>query len=127
MFIEYNSNPEKKLVGDCVVRAISKITDQDWEKTYMEVCLQGFMMHDMPSSNSVWGGYLYTKGFRRNIVPDTYPNKYTVKDFCKDNPLGTYLVATDNHVVAVVGGDYYDTMDSGEETPLYYWRKEHKK
>lgn len=46
MYIEYNSNPENKLVGDCVVRAISKVTDQDWEKTYMEVCVQGFMMHD---------------------------------------------------------------------------------
>lgn len=73
MYIEYNSNPENKLVGDCVVRAISKVTDQDWEKTYMEVCVQGFMMHDMPSSNSVWGGYLFTKGFRRYIIPDTYP------------------------------------------------------
>lgn len=35
MYIEYNSNPENKLVGDCVVRAISKVTDQDWERTYM--------------------------------------------------------------------------------------------
>ena len=82
MYIEYNSNPENKLVGDCVVRAISKVTNQDWEKTYMEVCVQGFMMHDMPSSNSVWGGYLFTKGFRRYIIPDTYPKRYTVKQFC---------------------------------------------
>ena len=71
MYIEYNSNPENKLVGDCVVRAISKVTDQDWERTYMEVCVQGFMMHDMPSSNSVWGGYLFTKGFRRKIYCKT--------------------------------------------------------
>ena len=124
MFIEYNANPEEKIVGDCVIRAISKVTNQDWEKTYMEVCIQGFMMHDMPSSNNVWGGYLFTKGFRRNIIPDSYPNAYTIKDFCRDNPVGTYLVATDNHTVAVVGGDYYDTMDSGNESPLYYWRKE---
>lgn len=85
MYVEYNSNPENKLVGDCVVRAISKVTDQDWEKTYMEVCVQGFMMHDMPSSNSVWGGYLFTKGFRRYIIPDTYPKRYTVKQFCTDS------------------------------------------
>lgn len=26
-FIYYNSNPERKLVGDCVIRAISKATD----------------------------------------------------------------------------------------------------
>ena len=47
MYIEYNSNPENKLVGDCVVRAISKVTDQDWERTYMEVCVQGFMKNIM--------------------------------------------------------------------------------
>ena len=124
MYIEYNSNPENKLVGDCVIRAISKVTDQDWERTYMEVCVQGFMMHDMPSSNSVWGGYLFTKGFRRYIVPDTYPKRYTVKQFCIDNPKGLYLLATDQHVVAVKDGNYYDTWDSGNDFPLYYWRKE---
>lgn len=124
MYIEYNSNPENKLVGDCVVRAISKVTDQDWERTYMEVCVQGFMMHDMPSSNSVWGGYLFTKGFRRYIIPDTYPKRYTVKQFCIDYPKGLYLLATDQHVIAVEDGNYYDTWDSGNDFPLYYWRKE---
>lgn len=33
-FIYYNSNPERKLVGDCVIRAISKVTNQTWEDTY---------------------------------------------------------------------------------------------
>ena len=113
-----------KLVGDCIVRAISKVTNQDWEKTYMEVCVQGFMMHDMPSSNSVWGGYLFTKGFRRYIIPDTYPQRYTVKQFCKDYSKGLYLLATDQHVIAVEDGNYYDTWDSGNDFPLYYWRKE---
>lgn len=49
-FIYYNSNPERKLVGDCVIRAISKATDQTWEDTYTGVMFQGFIMHDMPSS-----------------------------------------------------------------------------
>ena len=26
-FIYYNPNPERKLVGDCVIRAISKVTN----------------------------------------------------------------------------------------------------
>lgn len=33
-FIYYNPNPERKLVGDCVIRAISKVTNQTWEDTY---------------------------------------------------------------------------------------------
>lgn len=119
-----NPNPDKNLVGDCVIRAISIANEQDWERTYVELALQGFMMHDMPSSNHVWGTYLHAKGFNRYIIPNTCPNCYTVSEFCKDNPDGEYILATGSHVIAVISGDYYDTWDSGDETPIYYWCKE---
>lgn len=123
-YIYYNPNPEKKLTGDCTVRAISKVLDQDWDTTYFWICIYGAMMHSMPSTNDVWGRYLYDKGFRRSIVPDTCPDCYTVKDFSNDYPDGKYLVATEGHVIAVENGDYYDTWDSGNEIPIFYWRKE---
>lgn len=50
----------------------------------------------------------------------------TVKDFCKENPIGTYILAISGHVVAVIDGDYFDTWDSGEEIPIYYWKKENE-
>ena len=124
MYIYYNPNPANKLVGDCVIRAISKVTDQDWEKTYMDIALQGYMMKDMPSANHVWGAYLYSKGFRRHIIPDSCPDCYTVQEFCEDYPQGTYLLAIGTHVVTVQNGNYYDSWDSGNEIPLYYWQKE---
>ncbi len=123
-WIFYNPNPSKKLVGDCVIRAITKVTNSDWKSVYMGVALQGYEMDDMPSSNAVWGAYLYSQGFRRHIVPNTCPDCYTIKDFCYDNPMGMYLVATGSHVVAVENGNYYDSWDSGDEMPIYYWRKE---
>lgn len=124
MYVYDNLNPDHNLVGDCVIRAICKITNKDWESVFIKICMQGLLMHDMPSSNAVWGAYLYDNGFRRYIAPDTYPSVYTIKRFCEDNPHGSFLVCTDKHVVAVSDGNYYDTMDVGEETPLYYWRKE---
>lgn len=124
-YVSYNANPIKKRVGDCTIRAISKAIDQDWERTYIELCLQGFIMCDMPSANHVWGAYLKNKGFRRAIIEDEYPDGYTVSDFCQDNPVGRYVLAISGHVVAVVDGMYYDTWDSGDEVPIYYWyRKE---
>ena len=123
--IEYNPNPSKKLVGDCVIRGITKVTNSDWKSVYMDILLQGYKMNDMPSSNSVWGAYLYSKGFRRYVIPNTCPDCYTVKDFCRDYPKGVYLLATGSHVIAVEDGNYYDTWDSGDEIPIYYWRKEH--
>jgi len=121
MFKFYNPNPEKLLVGDCVVRAISKITGQDWEKTYIDICLEGFEQHDMPSANHVWESYLIRLGFTRRLLPDTCLMCYTVRDFCEDFPTGEYILSTGEHVIAVLDGDYYDTWDSGDELPRYYW------
>lgn len=120
----YNPNPQQKLVGDCVIRAISKATGKDWEDVYIGVMLKGFEMHDMPSSNAVWGAYLFDNGFRRNIIPNTCPDCYTIEDFCIDNPNGIFILATGTHVVAVVDGVFFDTWDSGNEIPVYFWRKE---
>ena len=124
MFIPVNPNPENNLTGDCTIRAISIVTNQDWDTTYIGLAIEGFILKDMPSSNRSWMKYLYNHGFRRYIIPDTCPDCYTVSQFCMDNPLGTYLLATGSHVVAIIDGNYYDTWDSGQEVPIYYFKKE---
>ena len=96
MYKEYNPNPCGIRVGDCVIRAISKLMNQDWEKTYIELCLQGLKMCDMPSSNPVWGSYLLEHGYKQ--VPT---NVITVLEFCDRHPQGKYLLATGSHVVTI--------------------------
>ena len=123
MYINYNPNPLQNHVGDCTVRAISKVLNQDWEDTYLNLCLFGFSMCDMPSSNSVWGAYLKSKGFERFVIPNTCPKCYSVKEFCEENPEGTFLLALGSHVVAVENGNYYDIWDSGNEIPIYFWKR----
>ena len=124
MWKQYNANPMKRQTGDCTVRAISKVLNCDWEKAYSGIAIQGLMVFDMPDRNHVWGGFLRSQGFHRNIIPDTCPDCYTVQDFCRDHPKGTYLLALSGHVVAVKDGDYYDSWDSGNEIPIYYWERE---
>ena len=123
-YVNYNPNPERKLVGDCVIRAISKALDQSWDKTYLELMMQGYMLKDMPSSNYVWADYLFTKGFHRKTIPDTCPVCYTVKQFTREHPKGTYIIGTGAHAIAVQNGNYFDTWDSGYEVPIYYFSKE---
>ena len=125
-FSYFNPNPAGKKVGDCTVRSIAKATGQSWDKTYIDLCLQGLMMGDLPSANSVWGAYLRRQGFARNVIPNTCPDCYTVAEFAADHPRGVYVLALSSHVVCVVDGSYFDTWDSGEETPLFYWEKEDK-
>lgn len=121
MYIKSNINPSGKQVGDCVIRAISVALNQSWEKTYIELAIQGFMMADMPSSDNVWNEYLKNKGLTRYIVPDICPDCYTVRQFANDHPTGSYVVFVGQHVVAVADGNYIDTWDSGDRIPIYYW------
>ena len=123
MFKYYNPNPMNKRVGDCVIRAISKALDLDWNDTYTALCLQGYVMSDLPSSNQIWGAFLRKQGFIRQVVPNECPDCYTVEDFCKDHPTGIYVLGTGSHAVAVVDGFYYDAWESGKEQPIYYYEK----
>lgn len=119
----FNPNPAGKFVGDCTIRGICKLLNKSWDEVYAGTTFQGFVHKDMPSGNSIWGTYLKRQGYVRKWLPDTCPDCYTVEDFCYDNPKGRFLLALDQHVVAVVDGDYYDTWDSGKEIPIYYWTK----
>lgn len=122
----YNPNPKNNRVGDCTVRAISIALGQTWEDTYTQLCLEGLLMADIPSSDVVWGSYLKKNGFRRKILDCENGLCKTVKEFCEDHPKGLYLLCPKNHVLCVVDGDFYDTWDSGNEIVIYYWIKENE-
>lgn len=123
MFIEWNENPSGRKRGDCTVRAIATALGTDWDTVFLGLAVVGFFIHDMPSANRVWGAYLRKKGFKRHFLGENCPDCYTVRDFCKDHPIGTYILAIDGHVVTVIDGNYYDSWDSGDEFPVYYWER----
>lgn len=123
MFKYFNPNPKGLRVGDCVIRAISKALNQSWQETYIELCLLGYIMGDLPSSNKVWDNYLKAQGFKRDIVSNDCPECYTIEDFCNEHPQGTFVIGTGTHAVAVIDGVYCDAWDSGTEQPIYFYYK----
>lgn len=92
----------------------------------MEQALEALRQHDMPDSNKVWHQVLRRNGFTRHYMTDQCPDCYTVTDFCVDHPNGIYVLALPSHVVCVSDGNYIDTFDSGDYTPIYYFVKEGK-
>lgn len=121
----YQPNPAGRSVGDCTVRALSKALGQTWEQTYVGLALEGFQRGDLPNSDDIWGHYLYDRGFRRHFIPDNGLGAYTVEDFVRDNPQGTFILSMPGrHVVTAVDGRYFDSWESGGECPSYYWIKE---
>lgn len=123
VWIKYNPNPVGRVVGDCVPRAISAALGVDWETAYDLVSEAGRNMGDMPSSDSVWGAVLREHGFYRESIPNKCPNCYTVRDFCRDNPIGIYVLGFGGHVATVINGDLLDAWDSSKEIPQFVWYK----
>ena len=125
-YIHYNNNPIAIRTGDCVIRACSIATDRSWDETYNAIANLGQSMGLMPDKGAVWGAYLRQRGFYREIIPNKCPDCYRVKDFAKDHPRGTYVLAIDGspgHVVCVKNGDWIDIFDSGNEIPTFYYYK----
>lgn len=121
MWKEYNPNPRgNKYAGDCVIRAIAKAMGKTWETIFVELSLAGFFSGDWGNSNSVWDKYLTDHHFKRYICP----NCTTVAEFANSHKDGTYILGTGTHAVAVVDGVFFDSWDSGQEMPIYFYAKE---
>lgn len=122
MWVRCNPNPLGKTVGDCVIRAVAIATGQSWRETYRDLCRIGELNGDLPNSNVIWGMYLQEKGARQFLLPESCPACITVRAFAERYPEGIYVIGTGSHAVAVIDGDWYDSFNSGEETPTYFWR-----
>lgn len=121
MWKYFNPNPAGRNVGDCSVRAVSAALGVSWEDAYSMIAANGFQMGDMPSSDSVWGSVLRQHGFYRYAIPNKCPDCYTAKDFAEDHPKGVYVLGFGGHVATVIDGVLYDSWDSSNEIPIYFW------
>ena len=122
MWVRCNPNPLGKQTSDCVVRAIAIATNKSWRRVYRDLCELGAIECELPNTNYLWGLYLDEKGFEQFLLPESCPRCVTVRAFCEKFPEKTYVIGTGTHAVAVIDGDYYDSWDSGNEIPSYFWR-----
>lgn len=120
----FNNNPYGKKTSDCVIRALSKALGMTWRDVSIDLSMQAVNMGETQVTNATWGKYLQLNNFKRHAIPDTCPDCYTIRRFAEEHPYGTYVLGTGLHAVAVINGVYYDTQDTGNEVPIYYWEKE---
>ena len=122
MWIYANPNPEKKNVPDCVIRAICIALNKSWGEVFNELSEVAARDHSITSDDHVWGHYLWCLGFIPFILPESCPECVTIRSFAEIFNHGTYIIGTGYHAVAVINGDYYDTWDSGNEVPTFFWK-----
>lgn len=123
MWVRCNPNPKRKHVPDCVIRALAVILDKTWYEIYDDLYLVGREEASVSCHDDVWGLYLRMNGFEPFLLPESCPRCTTIRKFAKYYPKGKYVIGTGSHAVAVVDGDYYDSWDSGDEVPSFFWRQ----
>lgn len=122
MWVMANPNPKRKHVPDCVIRAICIAMNMDWYSVYDDICDVGRDDCNIPSADAVWGHYLKLRGAEPFQLPRSCPSCTTVREFCRMYPTGIYIIGTGSHAVAIINGDYYDSWDSGDEVPSFFWK-----
>ena len=121
MYVFYEPNPVRTGAIDCATRAVAKALDVTWERAYVLLSLNGFLMGNDPASDEVWGSVLRQRGYQRHIIPNDCPDCFTVAQFAEEHPIGTYVVKSENHVATIIDGNLYDSWPSQDKVVLYYW------
>ena len=135
----YNANPKNRITGDCVTRAISVATEEDYNKIVMARALVHIETGYDSTVNEGISVLMEKLGWTKMKQPKK-PNgkKYTGKEWCKylnkEYPEGVRMVANigGHHIVAIVPKvidgkmkhRVYDIWDSTRKCIGNYWIKE---
>lgn len=140
-FTFYDANPKGKKTGDCVVRAISAVTDKPWDEVLDGLTAIAHKYKEMPNDRKCYSKYLESLGFTKCKQPRFYMYsddsycKYTGSEFCEllndEGIHGRKIFAHigGHHVCAILENDFgeytvHDTWDSTYYTIGNYWIKE---
>ena len=114
----YNANPYNRDISDCVIRALSVLTDRTWNETYDELTrLAGDV------------GLMFDRvEFVEDYLDDRYQREChyskTVGEFAREFPYGRYAVSMDGHLTAVIDGVIIDSFNPEKRVMRCAWRIE---
>lgn len=127
MFLRENVNPKGWKCGDCVVRALTKLSGQDWNTTFRQLCEIGDKKCRMPNDEKVFIKWLQDNGYVEYKPYRVNGNQVDVKTLILylDEKYKHYKVAisTRKHLTCAIDGTVYDSWDVSRQRAGYYWLK----
>lgn len=109
---------KKDRVGDCVIRALTIATKEDYQTVRSELWEHSLESGDMPNANSTWQEFLKKRGFKKEAK---------IKGYCLGQyPTShneVYVVQLANHLVCLDEGLVRDIWDCRGKYPYTTWRK----
>lgn len=121
----FNPNPQKREVGDCVVRALCAATGRTWDEVFSDLSRIAFRLKCMPNDQIAYREYLTENGWVRTPISNKKGSKRpTVEEMAKRSADGqVYLCEVANHLVTAKEGAYFDTWESGYKSLYGFWTK----
>ena len=116
MYNYYNANPYNRHIDDCVVRAISVLTNRNWYDVYDE-------LSDLASDK---GLMFDSVEFVEDYLDKRYPRQChyakTVGEFANEFPYGKYAVTMNGHITAILNGTIKDTFNPSNKIMRCAWK-----
>lgn len=123
MFQYFNAHPKNLRVGDCVKRALTFATGEDYmeiqrqlNKIKREVGAKNY------SSNTVWNKFIQNKGWKEmSFQAVKGESRMNGEMFCKKFKTGTYILRMAHHLTVCKGGIIYDTWNCSKKCVYKAW------
>lgn len=113
-YYQPNKKDLKDKYGDCVIRALTRVTEKEWTQIFDELIPYARNLQCMPNEKQCYEAYLKDNSFEYHGISNKKGSKRpTVDQFAKNHKTGVFFLNVANHCVAVAEGNYYDTWDSG--------------
>lgn len=123
-YYQPNKKDLKDEYGDCVIRALCKVTNKEWLEIFDDLIPYVREVQGIPNAPQVYSKYLDDNGFKWvGIKAEKGSKRPTVLSFTKEHSEGTYILRVSHHIVAVSDGFFWDTWDSGYKSVYGYYIK----
>ena len=117
-FEYYNPHPQGKLVGDCVKRALTKATGNDYISIQKELNkIKRRLNQSHFNDEKVWKEFLQEHKFVKHSFPAVRRKKrMTVNELTrKSTPSDVWVCRCAGHLVCIQNRKYWDTWDCGKK------------
>lgn len=124
-FIYDNVNPKNKITSDCVIRAITRAFNIEYDKALdllVDTCRKtGYAITDKKNYEKLFKD---TYKLEMQKQPRHKNNtKYTGKEFCEEFNKGIYICKIGgHHITVIVNGKIHDIWDCSDKTIGNYWK-----
>lgn len=113
-----NLNPNHENASDCVCRAISLGTNEDYEVIEQKLEMVAQLFECEKLCVCCYEHLLdYVYNFKKIYLKETI----TIEEFLEMNPIGIYIIRIDGHLTCAMNGTIYDSWNCKDKLADIVW------